>query len=372
MDVRGGHLGLHTHQSLLKSGEPVSTIITPTTERGGEFGGGEEEGLVIMFNDIGYLSPLLPENLHGDGGVSYWGVLWNEFLGTLVFGLMGRLFVAFFGGTAFAATIPTLFGTAFANAFTMFGSLMVFGAISGGHFNGAITLAVFLVELFARFGWFGTFNWEAERDGHQKHPWRTLFGLLLYFPVQFVAYLGSALLIWGFMPGKPRHSPIALGIPVVTGTVSNGKTFGVELVGAFLFIVAYLMLLKMFGNRGPPHTKTWDQQVKRAGAFSLWYFALIVVFAPWAGAVWNPTLWFSFALISGHFYNWYVLLWPPLISGAAAALFILIHWWIGQTRGLRDLRKLQTTVRGTSAAVHRFGRNIASSRIPPAAAWKNP
>lgn len=326
---------------------------------------------MITPSDAGYLSPLLPENVHGGGNVSYWGVLWNEFLGTLVFGLMGRLFVAFFGGTAFAATFPLLLGTAFANAFSMFGSLMVFGAISGGHFNGAVTLAVFLVELFARFGWFGTFNWEVERDGHSKHPWRTLFGLLLYFPVQFVAYLGSALLIWGFMPGKPRRSPIALGIPVVTGTVSNGKTFGVELVGAFLFIVAYLMLLKMFGNRGTHHTKTWEQQFKRAGGFGLCYFALIVVFAPWAGAVWNPTLWLSFALISGHFYNWYVLLWPPLVSGAAAAVFVLIHWWIGQTRGLRDLRRLQTTVRGTSSVVHRFGRNIAGSRMP-AATWKNP
>lgn len=313
-------------------------------------------------SEAGFLSPVVPRH----GTVSYWGALWNEFLGTLFFGLMGRLFVGVFGGTTFASTIPTLFGTAIANAFAMFGTLMLFGSVSGGHFNSAITLAVMLVELFARFGWFGAFNWESEKNEGRTHPWRTWLGLLPYFLVQFIAYLLSALLIWGFLPGSPRAAPVALGIPFVTGILTPNNTFGVELMGSFLFILAYLLLLKIFHGAAAMPSTHWDQQWRRAASFSLWYFALIVVFARWAGAVWNPTLWLSFALISGRYVDWYVFFWPPLISAIVAAVFCLLHWWIGQTRNLQDLRQVQTAARGTRTAVTQFGRSLTAQRLPTA------
>lgn len=353
--------------------------------------------------DAGFVSPSPPQRNH----VSYWAVLWNEFLGSFMIALAGRLFVGFFGGSTFAATVPTLYGTAFANGFVFFGAMAVFGAVSGGHFNAAITLSVMLIELFARFGWFGKFRWgrlvngggDGDGDGDdgsgssslidfgmnmgeettmgmdieynengnggtmarsrtmEPHPWRTWFGLLPYFVVQFAAFLIAALLVWAFLPGSPRSSPVSLGIPYVTNTVNDGKTFGLELVASFMYLVGYVLLLKMLGG-----SRQWLFQVVRAMAFGLWYFALIVVFAPWAGAVWNPTLWLAFAIVSGRWVDWWILMWPALISAVATAFFCLLHWWIGQTSHLRDLAKISAVARETPGTLRRFGRQAARHR----------
>jgi hypothetical protein len=74
--------------------------------------------------------------------VSYLAVLWSEFLGTLLYATAARLFVGFFGGTTFAATIPTLYGTALSNSLAFMAAMVVFGGVSGGHFNPAITLCI--------------------------------------------------------------------------------------------------------------------------------------------------------------------------------------------------------------------------------------
>ena len=269
------------------------------------------------FNTTGFLTPMLPDR----DRVSYAFVLWNEFLGTLMYALAGRLFVGFFGGSTLAATIPILFGTAFANGFAYFGAMAVFGAVSGGHFNPAVTLAVLLIELLARSGWFGAFRWGSGTSS--PRPWRSWFGLLPYFVVQFAAFLIAALLIWAFLPGSPRNAPIALGIPIVSGVVSDGKTFGVEIVGSFMFLSAYVLLLKMFGG-----DRSWLSQAIRALAFGFWYFTLVLVFAPWAGAVWNPGLWLGFAIVSGRYVDWWILLFPALISAVVACIFCLLHWWL--------------------------------------------
>ena len=61
--------------------------------------------------------------------------------------------------------------------------------------------------------------------------------------------------------------------------------------------------------------------------------ALFLVFAPWAGALWNPTLWLAFAIISGRWTDWWILLWPAFISSFAAAVFCFVHWWISRPDG---------------------------------------
>lgn len=253
-------------------------------------------------------------------------IWWNEFLGSLVYGLVARLFVAFFGGSSVAATLPTILGAAFTNGFAFFGAMATFGAISGGHFNPAITLAVLLIEIGVRMGLFG--EWE---KGTQLWRGRSLWGLAGYFVVQFAGFILAALLIWGFLPAGARNTPIELGIPFVTNVVSNGKTFGTEIAGSFLFIIGYLILLKMFSYRD------WASQMNRSLAFGFWYFVLFLVFAPWAGAVWNPSLWLAFAIISGRYTDWWILMWPAVISGIAGALFCLMHWWISYP--VEELRK---------------------------------
>lgn len=328
--------------------------------------------VIIRPGDPGFTSVQLPPR----DKVSYWAVLWNEFLGTLMYALAGRLFVAFFGGTTFAATIPTLFGTALSNGLAFMSAMAVFGGVSGGHFNPAITLCVFILEVFTHFGLMGKFKWqgieagidEAGEDlmgeitngdnGNEKtsRPWKSWLGLLPYFLVQFVAFLLAALLIWGFLPPSqnPRQAPVALGIPFVTGNVDNGRTFGVEIAGSFLFLVAYMLLLKMFGS-----DRSWFIQVIRSLAFGLWYFALILVFAPWAGAVWNPTLWLAFALISGRYSDWWVLLIPAFISSVATSLFCVAHWYISKPNIFKELTAMgkdqhKRVSRGVKSTIRRY------------------
>lgn len=275
--------------------------------------------------DIGFASP----ETAGRESTSYWGVLWNEFLGTFMYSFTARLFVAVFGGTTAAATIPTLYGAAFANAFAYFGAMATFGGISGGHFNPAITLTVMLVEFYARFHWFGKFNWGNREEERGKSPWRSWIGLVPYIVVQLIAFLFSALLIWGLLRGSPRSAPIALGIPFVTNNSSDGQTFGAELLGSFMFLVGYLLLLKMFGS-----DRSWMANAIRSLAFGFWYFALFMTFAFFAGAVWNPGLWLAYAFISGRYEDWWILFVPALVAAIAASVFCLIHWWIGNRRGL--------------------------------------
>jgi len=275
----------------------------------------------------GYLSPLLPIPKR----ISYLGVLWNEFLGTFFIALISRLFVAYFGGAAFASTIPTLFGSAIANTFSSFGALVMFGSISGGHFNPAVTLAIILIGLFTRLGAFGRYARNLEDESGNRHPWRTWLGLFPYVVVQFIAFILAALLIWGFLPAgmHPRSLPIALGMPMVSGVASNGKTFGVEIVGSFLYLAGYLLFLFRFGSE-----KHSSPQWERGAAVALYYFALIMAFSPWAGANWNPGLWLAFAIISGNWTNWWVLFLPPFISAVLASLFVIVHRSIGQTYNL--------------------------------------
>jgi len=285
-------------------------------------------------NDVGFLSPELP----GREETSYWGVIWNEFFGTLVYAFASRIFVAIFGGTTIASSIPTLYGTAFANAFAYFGAMATFGAISGGHFNPAITFAVLLIEFSARMEFFGKFHWKGGFGSKffKKSPWQSWWGLIPYFFVQFAAFIIASLLIWGLLQGSPRSLPIALGMQLVTGNSTLGKTFGAELLASFLFIMGYMILLKMFG-----WNRTWLAHVVRCLGFGFWYFALIISFGYFAGAVWNPGLWIAFAIISGQYNNWWVLFFPPLISAIAVTVFCVFHWWIGQKGGFDKELKQQ-------------------------------
>ena len=265
---------------------------------------------------VGFLSPLLALRDRLPGRAAWW----NEFWGSFWFAFTGRLFAAFFGGSVLAATIPTLYGTAFVNAFGYFMVMATFGAVSGGHFNASITLCIMIIELAVRWGWFGDFHFAPG-----SRPWRSWWGLLPYFVAQFIGFILAALLVWAFLPGTPLAAPIELGIPFVSGVVSDGKTFGLEIVASFGYLTVYVVLMKMFGG-----STMWMSHAIRSLVFGFSYFALFLVFAPWAGALWNPTLWLAFAIISGRWVDWWILFWPAFISSFAAAAFCFVHWWISQ------------------------------------------
>lgn len=315
----------------------------------------------------GFVTPQMPPREM----IAVWAVYWNEFWGTFFFSVVGRLFVAAFGGSVVAGTIPTVFGNAFANAFALFGAMVIFGSASGGHFNPAVTLAVWLIE-FATFYIFGrrqlgvfrgmlvtapepeTKKGEpavVELPSRQQRQlrWYAVWYPLLYPVFQLAAFFLAALSIWGIMPGGSRSAPIELGIPFkgpITG--NNNKIFGAEVLGSFLYITGFVLLMKLFGGQ------SIMQQTLRALVFSFWYFVLILTFAPWAGAVWNPFLWLAFFAVSGRSRHWWIFFWPAFIAAIGAALFCWIHFWISQIPVMHFSR----TIGG-----RRF--EIALDRMPP-------
>lgn len=264
--------------------------------------------------------------------VSVWAVWWNEFWGSLFFALVGRLFVAVVGGSVAASAGLGLLGNAFTNAFAFFAASVLFGSVSGGHFNPAITLAVWMIE-FATYYIFGRRQFGVFRaaDTATKKPiqsrelrWYAVWYPLLYPLLQFVAFLIAALLIWGILPGGSRSAPIALGIPFkgpITG--NNGKIFGAEILFGFLLIGGFVILGKQFGSS----SMMW--QATRSMVFGFWYFVLILAFAGFAGGVGNPGLWLAFAIVSGRYTHWWIFLFPFFIAAILVAFFCWIHWWIG-------------------------------------------
>lgn len=286
----------------------------------------------------GYVTPQMVRRQH----VSVWAVWWNEFWGSLFYAFVGRLFIAASGGSTISGTIPFIYGNALTNGLAYFACLAIFGAVSGGHFNPAITLAVFFIE-FATFYFFRSEKIrysgeqreiaEKEKIEARELRWYAVWIPVLYPLLQFVAFIFAALLIWAIVPGSPRSSPIDLGIPYSTSFASDGQNFGAELLGSFLFIGGFVLLMKLFGS------SSWKIQLMRALAFGIWFFVLILAFAPWAGAVWNPGLWLAFAIVSGRFKEWWIFLFPPLIASFVVAIFSWVHWWMSQIPRRQWLKK---------------------------------
>ena len=272
----------------------------------------------------GFVTPQLPPR----EDVSVWAAYWDEFLGSFWFLMLGRLFVAVQGGSVVNGVVPGVYGNAFANGFALFTAILLFGTVSGGHFNMAVTFCVWMVE-FATYYIFGTKRMRVfqGKDPRQKRTlrWYTVWYPIAYPFFQLLGFFLAVLIIWGIMPGGSRSLPIELGIPLKgTATGNNGKIFGAEIMGSFFYLTGFVMLMKLFGSQNILY------QFARSFAMGFLHFTLVIVFAPWAGAVWNPLAWLAFAAVSGRFTHWWLFVWPSLISSIIVAILCWVHWWIHQ------------------------------------------
>lgn len=188
------------------------------------------------------------------------------------------------GGTVSLVTI------ALAHGLTIAVMVAALGAISGGHFNPAITFG-FVVTGRMRAGR-GAVYWAAQLAG------ATVAGVLL------------ALL---FGP-----EPVAAGTPNLARTITPGA-------GTFLEIVTtFFLVLVVFGT-------VVDERAPRAVfplAIGLTVALDIMAIGPLTGGAMNPARAFGPALAAGFWSNHAVYWIGPLIGGALAALlmhFVLIE-----------------------------------------------
>ena len=208
-------------------------------------------------------------------------VLTAEALGTFLFFFVGVGAVVLNGGASTAGA--GLLGVALAHGLALAVVVSALGAVSGGHFNPAVTVAVLV-------------------SGRISVPLAAM-----YVVVQLAAGVAAALALRAVFP-EAVWSAVALGTPAVHPVISIPGAIAIEAV------LTVLLVLAVFGTaidaRGP----------KVGGlAIGLAVAADILMGGPLTGAAMNPARWFGPAVASGTFDNWYVWWIGPLIGAVVAA-----------------------------------------------------
>jgi MIP family channel proteins len=185
--------------------------------------------------------------------------------------LLGTLFLVFVIGTVvtlFVASSPDAqTGSDFAvvglvHAFLLFGLIMAFGAVSGGHFNPAVTVAA-----------------AAQRKIDPVDA-------VVYILAQLSGAVLGALLVKGLLEDEGRA--LGYGNPEVSSLLGGDfQGFIVEGLGAFLLV---LVIIAVAMN--PRARQEWAPL-----AIGTTLGFLVMIFGPLTGGSFNPARWFGPALI---------------------------------------------------------------------------
>lgn len=179
-----------------------------------------------------------------------------------------------------------LLGIALAHGLALAIAVSVFGAISGGHLNPAVTFALAVAR---------------------KHPWERV---LTYWGAQLAgALLGGIVLLLFFDFADAAAQQSRLGTPGVAAPVSAGTAILIEAVLTLFLAWAF------FGTAVSPSAPPI------AGfGIGLIVAADILIGGPLTGAAMNPARWFGPAVASRFFDNGLVYWIGPLLGAGLAGL----------------------------------------------------
>jgi MIP family channel proteins len=205
-----------------------------------------------------------------------------ELVGTFLFFFVGAGSVVLAAHAG--ASGPGLVGVALAHGLALAVMVSALGAISGAHFNPAVTVAIRLA---------GGISW---------------YNAVAYVVVQLVGAVIAGLLLNSVMPGEAARASF-LGTPILDPAISVGAGIAIEAV------LTLVLVLAVFGT-------AVDRRAPRLGgmAIGLAVAADILMGGPLTGAAMNPARWFGPALASGHWENWYVWWIGPLIGAIVGAV----------------------------------------------------
>ena len=210
-----------------------------------------------------------------------------EFLGTfaLIFIGAGSIVAATHGGG------NGLVAIALAHGLVLFIMISIFGHISGGLFNPAISVAL----------------WVTGKLPSTK--------TLVFMLAQLLGGIAGAFLLKFLVPAEMFKAAGGGGAAVMSG-LAVGKAVLIEAVATFFLVLA------VFGtaidDRGP-WNKTAGLTIGLTIAFD------ILAFGPFTGAAMNPARWLGPALAPGKLDNWYVWIAGP-VSGAIIAA--VLYWGV--------------------------------------------
>lgn len=208
-------------------------------------------------------------------------VLTAEALGTFLFFFVGAGAVVL---TQHADGAGGLLGVALAHGLALAVLVSALGAVSGAHFNPAVSVAVVI-------------------SGHM-----TVSRAALYVAAQLVGAVAAGLALRLVFP-ETSWEPVALGTPVVDPSIGVGAAIAIEAV------LTVLLVLAVFGT-------AIDRRAPKLGglAIGLAVTADVLMGGPLTGAAMNPARWFGPAVASGTYADWYVWWIGPLVGAAVAAV----------------------------------------------------
>ena len=210
-----------------------------------------------------------------------------EFLGTfaLIFIGAGSIVTAVHSGG------DGLVAIALAHGFVLFIMISILGHISGGLFNPAISIALWVTGKL------------------------TSTKTVVFIISQVLGGIAGAYLLKFLIPAE-MFKAAGGGAPAVMDGLALGKAVLIEAVATFFLVLA------VFGtaidDRGP-WGKTAGLTIGLTIAFD------ILAFGPFTGAAMNPARWLGPALANGDLTNWYVWIAGPLSGGVIAAV---LYWGV--------------------------------------------
>ena len=177
---------------------------------------------------------------------------------------------------------------ALAHGITLAIAISTFGALSGGHFNPAVTFGIAVAG---------------------KHPWARV-------PTYWIAQLAGGLAA-GFALRLVFDSMIAavdkthLGTPALAGTVT--PTVGIVIEA----ILTVFLVWAVYGTAVSP-------LAPRIAGFGIGLTVMtdILIGGPLTGAAMNPARWLATAVPAGFYDAWYVYWIGPLLGAAIAGITI--------------------------------------------------
>ena len=207
--------------------------------------------------------------------------------------LIGTLLLVFFISSVVILYVSTggqaQFGSDFAvvglvHAFLLFGLIVMFGVVSGGHFNPAVTLAALAIRRI-----------------------RPLDGVI-YMLAQLSGGVLGALLAKGLLldEGRATH----YGAHEVSGLLgSNYRRSIVEAIGTFVLVL--VILTAVYSE------KSFKEWAPLAIGTTLGF--LVMVGGPLTGAGFNPARWFGPALVGNEWGSVWPYLAGPIVGSLVAA-----------------------------------------------------
>jgi MIP family channel proteins len=209
-----------------------------------------------------------------------------ELIGTFLLVFFITSVVVLFVSTGEQAT----FGSDFAviglvHAFLLFGLIVMFGVVSGGHFNPAVTLAA----------------WVIKRIGSVD--------ALIFMLAQLSGGVLGALLCKGLLldEGRATHYGAATVSPIL-GSDFRGSI--IEAIGTFCLVL--VILAAVYSK------KSFKDWAPLAIGTTLGF--IVMVGGPLTGGAFNPARWFGPALVSGEWGGVWPYLVGPIVGSLLAAL----------------------------------------------------